>query len=126
MSGKKVLVVEDDVDVRQSILLALELEKYEVFEAGNGQEALQFLTTCTPLQKPGCIILDLMMPVMDGLKFLELITTVYAGVLDDIPIIITTARGNSQDKLQLPHTVARIQKPMDIDELFEVVEKYCK
>src|SRR5258707_6689552 len=60
-----ILVVDDDPDILQTLALCLSTEGYGVLMASNGQEALEVLRQ----QKPACILLDLMMPVMDGWQF---------------------------------------------------------
>ena len=69
MAYKRILLVEDDADIRLQVVLALELEGYEVVQASNGKEALALLRSSSPEGLPCCIILDLMMPVMDGWEF---------------------------------------------------------
>src|SRR3954471_23654673 len=63
--GRLVLVVDDDPDILQTLALCLSTEGYRVLMAANGKEALDLLGN----QKPACILLDLMMPVMDGWQF---------------------------------------------------------
>src|SRR2546429_8406175 len=65
VAGKRVLVVDDDPDIRELLFTALEDEGFEVVPAGNGQEALAIIETF----RPDVIVLDLMMPVMDGWQF---------------------------------------------------------
>ena len=62
-----VLVVDDDPDILQTLALCLTSEGYSVLMASNGQEALDLVRQ----QKPACILLDLMMPVMDGWQFVH-------------------------------------------------------
>src|SRR3954466_6587899 len=64
-SGRLILVVDDDPDILQTLALCLSTEGYRVVMASNGQEALDTLKK----EKPACILLDLMMPVMDGWQF---------------------------------------------------------
>lgn len=125
MSFKALLVVDDDEDIRSNLVLALQMEGYQVFEATNGVEALDFLTQNNNAEKVGCILLDLMMPKMDGLQFLAILESQYAETLAKIPIIVATAQGASSSNSQIPNTVAKLQKPMELDELYAVVEKYC-
>lgn len=67
-SPRKLLVVEDNPDTRESLRMMLELEGYQVREAPNGREALDRLAEDPAAD---CIILDLRMPVMDGFQFLQ-------------------------------------------------------
>jgi CheY-like chemotaxis protein len=126
MNFKPVLVVDDDIDIRSNILLALRMEGYEVFEAGNGVEALDFLTQKNHAERIGCILLDLMMPKMDGLQFLAVIQSQYPDTLGKIPVVVATAQGSSLINSQIPNTVAKLQKPMELDDLYRVVAKYCQ
>lgn len=66
---KKILLVEDNADIRELACLALARAGYEVFEAENGREALELLeTTC---EQPCLVLIDLMMPVMSGAELLQ-------------------------------------------------------
>jgi CheY-like chemotaxis protein len=125
MSYKPILIVDDDVDIRTNILLALEMEGYKAFEAGNGVEALDFLTQKDHASKVGCILLDLMMPKMDGLQFLAILQSQYADTLAKIPVIIATAQGNSASALQIPKSVPKLQKPMELEDLYAMIAKHC-
>jgi CheY-like chemotaxis protein len=126
MKCKPILIVDDDLDIRSNLVLALQMEGHEVFEAGNGVEALDFLTQGTNAERIGCILLDLMMPKMDGLQFLAILQSQYADTLAKIPIIIATAQGSSASTSQIPNTVAKLQKPMDLDQLYAAIEKHCQ
>ncbi|MEO5970088.1 MAG: response regulator [Bdellovibrionia bacterium] len=68
MRCKSILVVEDEESIRENFQLLLELEGYSVFTASNGKESLRILKT---IEKPCLILLDLLMPVMNGMEFLE-------------------------------------------------------
>ena len=74
---KDVLLIEDDADLREQMASVLREEGYEVITSANGSLALGYLTHCTSEQLPGCIILDLMMPVMTGSEFLAVIERDY-------------------------------------------------
>lgn len=64
---KKILIVEDEVALREAFVMVLELQGYEVVQAENGHEALELLKTFNP----DIIILDILMPIMGGIEFLE-------------------------------------------------------
>ncbi len=123
MKYKPVLVIEDDIDIRSLVCAALRYEGHAVLEASNGQEALSLLTEAPDDQLPGCILLDLMMPVMDGFTFLKNLSLL--PHLHKIRIIVATAKGSIRDPSRLPSDVTRIQKPFDIDVLLSEIEKHC-
>src|SRR5579864_3307066 len=102
-SQSVILVVEDDLDIREGIQEILEDEGYEVFTAGNGQEALDLLRT---IPTPGLILLDLMMPVMDGHQFLELFREQAAYAL--VPVVVVSAGITVE-----PRIAGFIKKPFD-------------
>jgi CheY-like chemotaxis protein len=122
----KILVVDDDLDLRELMVRALKAEKYEIYEAGDGKQALELLLGLPPEGLPSCIILDLMMPVMDGETFLIEIEQKYKTQLGAIKIIVATAKGSPVKPALLPARVERLQKPMDLDELYRVVGKCCE
>jgi len=110
-----VLVVDDDSDVRASVAQILEMEGFDVDTAINGQEALDKLRAGA---QPGVVLLDLMMPVMNGL---ELLTQLRAEPeLRAPPIIVISAnRGYEADDLGV---FAIVRKPFDIDHLLDNIE----
>lgn len=87
---EKILVVDDEKDLRLVIADFLVKEGYEVIEASNGQEALDILE----LQEVRCVVLDVMMPVMDGWTTLKTIKKKY-----DMPVIMLTARTLIDDEV---------------------------
>jgi len=85
-----VLVVDDDPDIVKLLSVTLKISGYNVISAGNGEEGLK-----TALEKtPDMILLDIMMPIMDGLTMLEELRKI-----SDIPVIIVSAFG-SPDKVE--------------------------
>ena len=83
--GNTVLVVDDDVDMRESIRDVLVDEGYEVVTASNGKEALEFLPG---IEGPCGVVLDVEMPVLDGRQFYEAMTAVPA--LAKTPVMVLT------------------------------------
>jgi CheY-like chemotaxis protein len=115
-NASRVLVVEDDVTIRTLIAEALEGEGYDVVTASNGAEALMMLV----LLKPDAILLDLMMPVMDGRAFL-------AARRQDprdaaIPVLILSAAHDLGALAPELGARACMAKPFDLDVLLAVVE----
>ena len=117
----QILVVEDDAAIRGLVSEVLRDDGYEVSEASNGLEALEALSD----GRPDLIVLDLMMPVMDGWTFVE--ECHRSRACDEVPIVVTSA---SHD---LPSTAERLRsfgvrtclaKPFDVDGLLALVERY--
>ena len=111
--ARRVLVVDDEPQVRATIREALALEGYDVSEASNGAEALALL----PSVSPEVIVLDLWMPVMDGWAFRRAQSVSHA----DIPVVVISALDLSSDRLQELRADAVIGKPFDLDVLYGAV-----
>ncbi|MBS1962374.1 MAG: response regulator [Bdellovibrionales bacterium] len=120
MDKKTILVIDDDFDLRETIAMALEAENYSVLTASNGKLALDLLGTKSP-GEISCIVLDLMMPEMDGKEFLRRLHEDYRPFAR-IPVIIATAMGIPVQNIAIPYPVERIQKPMELDELYRALE----
>ena len=87
--NKRILLVDDDADLRESLAEALEEAGYTVDRAGNGQEALQQLRSHTGPDRPVAVLLDMLMPVMNGWQFCQLKRRDPA--VADIPVIAMSA-----------------------------------
>src|SRR5690606_27620152 len=107
----EVLVVDDDVDIREALSDTLEHRGYAVVTARNGREALDFLRSRRP---PAVILLDLMMPVMDGYECLEARQSDPA--LSAIPVVIISA-GQGVDRARLGTSAPVLSKPVRLAEL---------
>lgn len=117
MQGRNIFIIEDDQDIRESLQLALEMEGYEVLAAENGKEGIELLKK---IQRPHLIILDLMMPIMDGWEFLS--KRKLHQDLATIPVIVVSAAG---DKTTPIEASSFIKKPIDLEAFLNVVEQYC-
>jgi CheY-like chemotaxis protein len=115
-----VLIVEDDTDLRETLADLLQLEGYRTAEAANGREALARLQQSGP---PCLILLDLMMPVMNGWEFREQLRQDPA--LAATPVAILTGVRNSADQAAALDAVGYFQKPLDLDALLATVAVYC-
>ena len=118
VAGEHILVVEDDRGVRESLSDALTLEGYEVTCAENGAVALRHLSGG---QRPCLILLDLMMPVMDGWTFRS--AMLGDPALADIPVIVMTATRQYDPELFAACEV--MPKPLQLERLLATVERYC-
>ncbi|HZR07030.1 MAG TPA: response regulator [Myxococcales bacterium] len=111
-----VLVVDDDPDILQTLALCLSTEGYGVMMAANGQEALDVLRR----EKPAVILLDLMMPVMDGWQFIHEIDQ---RGWRKAPILILSADRAVQGHANRLHADAFLAKPFDLEELLGKVSQ---
>lgn len=117
MSEKFVLIVDDDKDIQSSIKMILELHGYNVSCVSNGQEALDSFKQGL---LPSVILLDLMMPVMDGFEFMKVINKDLD--LLKIPIIVMTAARNKTQEIKDHITLL---KPFDVKALLKAIgEQY--
>jgi CheY-like chemotaxis protein len=117
---RRILVVEDDLDIREVLTHVLEFENYQVAAACNGREALAQLKL-PPL--PGLILLDLMMPVMDGWQFREL--QQQNPEWSRIPVVILSADGNVYQKAATIRAAGYLKKPVELETLLDTVGRHC-
>lgn len=117
MSSGPVLIVEDNIDILEAMQMAIEMEEVQVLTATNGQEALALLEQG---QKPSLILLDLMMPIMDGWTFAEVVSQ--SEDFSQIPIVIVSAF--SDQKQFPPNAVLALSKPVNFGLLISTVKKY--
>jgi two-component system, OmpR family, alkaline phosphatase synthesis response regulator PhoP len=120
MEKKKILVVDDQVDLVKTIQFALELEQYQVLVSYNGEDALNQARK----ENPDLILLDIMLPKLDGYKVCRLLK--FDEQYKHIPILMLTAKSQDKDRSIGKETGADeyITKPFDIDELMAKVKKY--
>lgn len=119
---KSILIVEDNEDVRESIADALEMEGYAVSTSKNGKDGLAKLST---LPGPVLILLDLMMPVMNGWEFLDAQNK--NPILEGHQVVTISAVSPTQS-LQDPQpldTAGSLQKPINLEPLLATVMKFC-
>jgi PAS domain S-box-containing protein len=117
--GKHILVVDDDEDSRQLLAEALSEDGYEVSTAADGAEALRELRSSK--QKPFLVLLDLVMPVMDGWQFLA--ARKGEPDLEDIPVVLISGQANAHEALSSYGLAGRIEKPITIANLRQVVNR---
>jgi CheY-like chemotaxis protein len=114
-----VLVVEDDLDIREVMRMVLEASGYQVFEAGDGAEAL----VVARAQRPGVILLDLMMPGMDGFQFRE--SQLHDPAIAAIPVVIVSGGGAVPQKAAELRAAGFLVKPTDVQRLLAVMRDLC-
>ena len=115
-TSRNILLIEDEVDIRTSLKDALEWEGYRVYTASNGKEGMEIL----PEVSPCLILLDLMMPVMNGWEFADALATSRAYA--DIPIVTLSAFSDPEKRIRASGSV---KKPVDLDVLFALVRQVC-
>lgn len=116
-----ILLVEDDVDISEAIQSILEGENLSVKSTFNGKEAMDFLIS-TPIL-PSLILLDVMMPVMNGYEFR--IAQLENPKIANIPTILLSA-ASSCDNIDKFNFTECLKKPIDIETLIDVVKKKFK
>jgi CheY-like chemotaxis protein len=116
---KKILIVDDDRDLQEALADFLQSRGYTVSSADDGAKALQQLRNSDP---PSLILLDLMMPVMDGHEFLAHRNA--DPVLADIPVVVISAGRHPRGSVA-PGAADMLHKPFEADELIKVVQRYC-
>jgi CheY-like chemotaxis protein len=114
--GAAILVVEDDADVRETLVLVLESEGFDVREARDGREALEVLRGGF---RPRLILLDLMMPVMNGWEFRA--ETKRDPQLASIPVVFVSALEPPPDRTAALDAAGFLHKPFDLDALLRMV-----
>ena len=114
-----VLIVEDDADLREMMAHMLTIEGFDAATVANGREALNYLQTAA---KPNVILLDLMMPVMDGWEFRR--RQKADPDLAPVPVIVLSAL--DQSRAATVDAAAFLKKPLDFDRLLELVRQHCR
>jgi CheY-like chemotaxis protein len=116
-----VLVVDDDEEIREVLAISLADAGYHVRQAGSGPEALASLRGVGPAD---LLLLDLMMPGMDGVQVCEALRR--DPELATIPVIICTASGEGQEQSRLAGAAACMGKPFDLGKLLATVARLCR
>jgi CheY-like chemotaxis protein len=114
-----VLIVEDDGDLRDMMAQLLMLEGFQTASVANGREALEYLNQGA---RPDVILLDLMMPVMDGWEFRR--RQQADPAVADVPVIILSALDPA--RASEVNADAFLKKPLDFDRLLSLVRAFCQ
>lgn len=118
MKTRTILVVDDDVDVRGTVAEALEEESFEVVVAANGREALDMLLAGA---RPDLILLDMMMPEMDGWQFRA--AQQRNPAIASIPVIVFTAYGLPGATAEELGAHGFLRKPLGLDQLLDAIRQ---
>jgi len=121
---RAVLIVDDDPDILDALRQIIEDEGYIVACSTNGEEALRYLRSG---HRPRLILLDLMMPVLDGWQFLDARRS--DPLLSSIPVVVvsaTAANFQGRGPQDQPEVNAVLSKPVALDRLLSFVETFCR
>ena len=120
-SDKSILIVEDDIDVRETLSEVLTDEGYKITAFSGGRAALEHLRKATTL--PALILLDLMMPNMDGWEFRA--EQRRNAEVPRVPTVILSADGNVEQNMESLQADGYLRKPIHIKTLLQLVERFC-
>ena len=116
-----ILVIEDDSALREMLVQTLEDEGFAVVSATDGMEALTYLQTAVEL--PCVILLDLMMPRMNGWQFREIQQN--HAAIGSIPVVVLSARPDLRARQAEIAVDAYLSKPVNFDLLMQIIRRYC-
>ncbi len=121
-----VLLVEDDADTREVVRTLLQEEGYQPATAADGQEAIEYLSSCAEL--PCLVLLDLQMPRLGGAAVLRWMRT--QPRLARLSVAVISARpqasGAEVARTFRDHVIDVLQKPFDIDHVLKLIEDHCE
>ena len=115
-----VMVVDDDVEIRESLVEVLEERGYHAISAANGEQALERLADGT---RPKLILLDLMMPVMDGATFRR--TQQTRPEIASIPVVLISAYQDLEENARRLAATGSLRKPISFRDLLDTVKRFC-
>ena len=121
MSKGKVMIIDDESDVRDILKLHLSEENYQIIEAENGQEGMDLLKSGDNLINVGVILCDIRMPKVNGVECIQYIRQEAPG----IPIVVVTGFPDTQLAVKLMNQGVKdyLVKPVDKEKLLSTVEK---
>jgi CheY-like chemotaxis protein len=119
--GSRILVVDDDSDIRDTLVEVLQDHGYEAVGVGDGIEALEQLRA--PEDRWGVVLLDLMMPNMDGRTFR--VEQMRDPALSPIPVVVISATADLEKTSEELQVAAHVTKPIALSELVRIVGRFC-
>jgi len=123
MMNRPVCIIDDDDDVREVMSFALEFEGIKTLPFESALMAEEYLSQAEPESYPCLIIVDYMMPEMNGMEFITLLKAKYPETLGKIPVALSTAR-LSEDTEHLPQWILRLEKPVDLQKFLELTRRH--
>jgi CheY-like chemotaxis protein len=121
MPAHRIFVVEDEEMIRESIVEFLDEQGYEAVGAADGREALAKLAASEP--QPCLILLDLMMPVMDGREFRE--HQLQTPAIAEIPVIVFSAYRDVARTAGDLNAAGHLEKPLKLTDLLRTIQRHC-
>jgi CheY-like chemotaxis protein len=125
MAAGNVLIVEDDVDIREMLAILLVTHGFHAIAAEDGLEALHLLRTVRHRapDTPCLVLLDLMMPRLGGNEFRR--AQLGDPTVASVPVAVISGALDLEQRAQALGAVATLAKPIDVDVLMQVVRRYC-
>lgn len=120
MAQKTVLLAEDDLEIRDILQDLLEAEGYDVIPASHGRQALEFLRSARGSKLPDLIVLDIMMPLVDGHQVLDEMKK--DPVLAEIPVVVLSAAVRERPA----GAAAFLRKPIPLQKLFDTIRGFVE
>ena len=121
MPHVNIVIIEDDADLRETMKELLEIEGFSVATAENGQEGMKLIEQNG---KPCLILLDMMMPVMNGWEFLDAIQRERQALLAEIRVAVVSAAADMTEVKQR-YGCSVLRKPVNVDQLFALAHEAC-
>lgn len=121
MPCSHIVVIEDDTDLRETLKDLLEMEGFRVVTASNGREGLHQIEQNG---QPCLILLDLMMPVMNGWEFLQALRREHTVPLAQTPVAVVSAAADIAD-VERDYGCSVLKKPVSLEHLFALAHAHC-
>ena len=123
--SKKILVLDDDDDLREVLCLTLESEGYETVNFSCPREAADFLADQNPSDLPAMVMVDYVLPGLNGLDFIREAKARLRNTFGKAVFVLNTGRQFSAKEL-LKENILLLEKPVSLDDLFGLVHTYCE
>lgn len=120
----QICIIDDDEDIRGVLAFALEFEGISSITFENGTRAEEYLNKLPAYELPCLLVVDYMMPDMNGVEFINSLKNKYPDTLGRIPTALST--GFFSDEIEnLPTTIIKLEKPIDLQDFIKLVKEHC-
>jgi len=119
MGSVDILIVDDDAALRETLVQVMQDEGFRTAGAANGREALEYLRSHPP---PNVILLDMMMPEMNGEEFRE--EQLRDARLSAVPVVVMSASGRLHELVSQMNPAATLTKPVSLDAVLSALQPY--